>query len=1596
MLVLIAMILLAWLAIQTTPVQNWLVKQVTHRLSKSLGTTVRIKHVDFALFNKMLLEGTLVLDQHQDTLLYAGAVKVNINDWFFLKDEIDLTYIGLEDATINLRREDSVWNYRFIADYFRSPKTSTDTGTVNLNLKKVELSNIRLLQKDGWRGEDLALNLGTFTVDAEKFDLANKVIRIRDINLEEPEFTIYNYTGKRPDSLRPKLIKAAYDSGSLRWNTGGWDLAVQHLTIKDGNFKSDREVDREVYPNFDPSHINFADINGSFGNIRWVKDSITAKVNLATRERSGFEIKKLQANLKMHPQGMEFYDLDLRTPKSRLQNFYAMRYDSFDDMQSYVSKVRMEANFVDAVIHSDDIAYFAPSLEDWKKDIRVKGNISGSVDNLTARNMFIEAGKDTYLNGNVSLKGLPDVTKTYIDFEAKDFKTTYPDAVSVIPKLRNIDQPNLAGITYLKFKGSFTGFITDFVTYGTIQTNLGTIVSDVNMKFPENAATTYSGKINIDKFDIGRFLNVPQIGKLSFKGKVNGRGMSTTTVNAELDGIVQSFEFNGYPYQNVLVKGKVAKKLFNGEIISNDPNLDARLNGLIDFGKNIPEFDFDATIAKADLHKLNFTKDNIDFNGKFRFDFSGDNIDNFLGTARIYDAAVYKNGRKLSFDSLHLESQMMDNNKVITAVSNEFDAALVGEFSIKDLPESFRTFLSKYYPAYIQSRRVLEANENFSFVITTKKVDEYLQFVTDDLHGFNFSTITGRINTKENLLDLNAEIPQFNYKNIAFYNLMLKANGDLNKLGIESKIADIYFSDSLHFPGTVIAINSANDLSDLNITTSANQTLNSANVSAKVQTLPGGVNILFNESHFDVNGKNWTIEKNGELVLSESLISADGVKIYNGDQQISITTIPSDIGNTNDIKVELTKINIGDFTPFVVKSNRLEGLLTGTVDVIDPFGKMRVDVKADADQFLLDDDSIGKVQLEANFAKNSNEINFRALSDNKDYYFDVNGAYTLADSTSGDQLYINTDFFKDTRINLLKRYLSGVFNEIDGYTKGTLRITGPPDKLKYLGKLELHDGLLRVAYTNVLYHIPVASIDLQDGQIDFGNMTIKDDLDNTAQLTKAVLRHDNWKDMFFDFALNSNKLQVLATKNTGNDPFYGSVIAKVNMTLKGPMENMEMRVKGEPADTSNLYINMNTGKESGTADFLTWKVYGKEMQEQNTGQESNLNVMLDVTANNYANMYVILDELTGDVITATGHGNLQITAGTTSDFTISGRYEIDRGNYNFNFESFLHKPFKLREDVGNYISWAGDPGDATIRLEAEYEAENVRFGDLQPNTGGGASLFINDNIKKYRGKVLVVANLSEKLVRPKIAFKIELPPGSPLANDAGATFVLQTIQNDENELNKQVAFLIVLNSFGPISTQSQGSLANAAFEGIVVSTISGVLSNTLSNQFSSAFQKLFNDKSLQVNFNAQLYNGSNVLDNINRNGLNIDRTNLNFSLGYSLLDERLSFTFGSALDFGLTTQQVQATRNLQFLPDITAEWKIRPDGKLLLSFFYRDSYNYLSGVGARQNRSGAAISYRREFDRVSELWKGDKKKKPKAPVVTPDQVRADSTVVGAN
>jgi hypothetical protein len=324
---------------------------------------------------------------------------------------------------------------------------------------------------------------------------------------------------------------------------------------------------------------------------------------------------------------------------------------------------------------------------------------------------------------------------------------------------------------------------------------------------------------------------------------------------------------------------------------------------------------------------------------------------------------------------------------------------------------------------------------------------------------------------------------------------------------------------------------------------------------------------------------------------------------------------------------------------------------------------------------------------------------------------------------------------------------------------------------------------------------------------------------------------------------------------------------------------------------------------------------------------------------------------------------------------------IDRGNYNFSFQSFIKKPFVFMQGTENFIRWSGDPYDADINVQAIYEAENIQLSVLDEKSGQPNNAVYGSKAKSYLGPIWVVATLRDKLMHPTISFEIQIPPKSELRNDLYAQGKMDQINSDPGELNKQVAFLLVFNSFGPLSTNTNGAAltANEAVGGIFVSSISSYISGAMSSYFSTKFQQVFKDKSLRVNFNTAVYNGS-ALNPISTNDPNntaytYDRTNLNLSVIKSFMNERLTFTVGSAFDFGLTAQQASYAA-VQFLPNLTAEYKLTENGRVVLTFFYRDSYNYLNIGNHTMNSSGTSISYRRDFDKLDEIFK---KKKTVAP-----------------
>jgi hypothetical protein len=1550
LLTLLLLLITVWVLIQFTPVQNWLVKQTAKKLSAELQTEVTVKHVDFSLFKKMLLEGVLVKDHRKDTLVYIGRAGLNISNWFFLKQKATISNVQLENVTANLHRSDSVWNYQFLIDYFSSPASEKKKKEgVELKLEDLLLRNIHIVQKDEWRGETIEGRLLSLKLKPNLINFKQQVIDIDRLEADLPYFLISNYQGKRPPVKKKEDAEFHLTDSVVHWNTGAWVIKASSVFINDGEFRNEVFTNRAPDTYFDGMHIRFYNINAGFTNLVLKGDSLQTHVRLSAKERSGFEIKEMIADLLWHPSAMEFSKLNIETPKSRLSNFFALRFSNFNhDMGNFISHVVMDGNFVNSKIHTSDLAFFAPELKKWNDLVKIKGSIKGTVEHLKGKNIVLETGKQTLFEGDFVMDGLPDISNTFLDIDAKRFTTNYADASAIFPGLKTITKPALYKLNNLSFNGSFTGYLKDFVTYGTIKTNLGTVVSDINLKIPTGGQPIYSGKIKTERFELGTFLNEPLLGKIVMEGSLKGKGFNVNTLFAELDAKLHQIEINGYNYHNITSKGIVDHKKFDGALSINDTNLIMNLTGIIDLGKDTPVYRVNGNLYSANFKKLGFTKLNLFLSGDFDFDFRVKNIEDFMGTALMRNAVLMNGDQKLSFDSLYLSNRILGNGqKQLIVQSNEIDASITGNYNLVNLPDLTTGLLSNYFPAYIPAPKRKINDQDIEFNIQTKNISQFISLLDLPLSGFDNSSIIGNINIRKNLFNLNTNIPSFEYKGVLFDNVTITGVSNFNQLLLKGSIERVLFNDSLNLPNTNFTVAAANDTGFVSLTTSASQTLKDANLNAHFKASRDGFTINFEPSTLLLNEKKWTIEDNSGFFIGKQKIYSEGVRLTSGSEELFVYTHPSETGNDNDIVVELRRVEAGDILPYFLTDPRLEGSITGRVDIMNPFGKIQADGRFSAERFRFNNDSVGLVTLSANYNSVNGEINYDVESDNLNHHFKAKGSTNIKNLED-----ITTDHvivFENQSLKILEPYLSVIMSNLKGTGSGTVRVKGKGEAPELIGNIRLNKTSFLLDYTKCRYIIEDGSvIGFKEGQIDFGTIQLKDTTGRTAKFS-GKLYHRFFRNMAFDMQFSANDaakgLLVLNTTKKDNTLFYGTVIANARGSITGPSENMKIRLFGEPTDSSKLYIPTSDSRVTGTADFIVFRKYGTEMQiESKVKETSSLSVDLDVRANPLAKVFLILDEITNDIIEGQGNGNINLKVGTNESTTMTGNFEITKGRYTFNWQRLFKRPFLI--DKGS-ITWNGDPYNASINIDANYVVEDAT---LLPEYASGCS--------NARSNILVVSNLSNTLKDIVIKFRFELPLGHPCRNNPLTKNAFEQLKNNPDELNRQVISLMLVGTF--ISSNSKSSFGGATIGNSFLTSAAGTLSEFVAQQIASGLNAAFDNipglKDLKldpyITFSPGLISGAES-ENLGFGGTG------RFGFTKRVLKGKILIKAGGSLLLA-TTQANLGQNNNQLTPDISIEWLLTPDGKLRLIGFYRTIFD----AQRRNDRTGISFSYIKEFDKL--------------------------------
>lgn len=1543
----VGLFLLAYLLLLVPAVQNRLATTLAKKFSSSIGTEVKLGRVRFSLFDKLDIQEILVKDQNKDTLFYTASLKLRISDLVFSNSSPVIKFLGLSDTKIYFsRKESSKWNYAFIEAYMNSNSNGSKKQN-SFDIQKIDFTNLKFVQTDRWAGQNINFNANNVLANIRS--IKKDSFLIDQVILNKPTYIIQSYKGIGPIV---KTITQKRNKDEYYFNPGNLYVSANELQVIHGKFWIETGFNSPMNY-FDVDHIRMNDINADLKNIFFNKDTILAKVNLSVKEQSGFEIKKLLTNFKLTPEIMEFSALHLVTNNSVIENYYAMEYHELgDDFKNYIQRVNMKAHLVNAAIATDDIAYFTPTMSSFHKKLTTSFHFNGTVANFQTKDFYAKYNTSN-VYGSFSMQGIPDMRNTLINFSNVVASTNYRDLANWLPNLKQTTNINIDSINNLHFNGDFKGTFYDFVTKGKIEFPLGSIATEIRLKFPENKEPTYDGSITTHHLNIGKILNAPTLGLLNFKGTIAGSSFNIDNLKTNIKGAIDSIDFNKYTYTNISTNGLFQKRSFNGMLSVKDPNISLISNLELIFKQGKPKINAIGDLLYANLGKLHLANNNTQLTGLIDINFEGDSIDNFIGYAKFYNGKLKSPTTEVNFDSLSIQSSIVNGEKKLSISSDDIQASIIGKFNILHLPASVQYFMQRYLPTYIPAPKNTASNQVFKIQLKTNYFEPYIRLFDKSFSGFNNISLSGSINTQNQSINLKGKFPYASWNAYSIKGGDISGYGSKDSLHLFLTAGSINLTDTTSYSDAKITIHSSKDISTINMVGVSKSALEKIDLNTLVHTYSDGISIKWDPSYFILNQKKWTINPNGILVLRKSNINATNFKFTQGLQEFVFSNSTTE---KNGIQLELKNIILGDFTKLFFDYPKLEGLTDGKIQFKNILNDFEFSSDLKIKQFQFNNDSIGLAQLKLGYQSSTGIVPFQLNCPNTTYNLSAQGNYSIKDSTNPLDA---TLYLKHSKFSLVQQFIGGVLTNLEGSADGQIHFGGRIENPFLLGNATITNSSFKVDYTKVNYYIDSSTIRFTDEGIDFGTVALRDAMNRPA-IFKGKILNQGFAHLVYDMEMSSPKIELLRTDPLDNSNFYGHAVGKASMTIKGPEENIKMYINADVNDSSHIYLPNSTSKESGKSDFILFKKFGKTAIKSADIPTYNLVVDLDVKANNKTQIDVIMDELSGDVIKAVGNGRLKIRAGNIEPLTIRGKYNIESGKYDFNFQSLIKKPFELIPEAGNYIEWTGNPFQANIHIDARYTAERVSLNELV-----GTANFSNA-VRTYRGNVYVVAALRNKLAQPDIRFSLAFPQGNPISSDNEFSQFISRLERDDNEILKQVSFLIVFNSFAPAGFSNANTSNAYTVTSIGINTISHLLTKEINKTITNLLNKVTGDKSLRFDVGSSVYNSANLLDptgaGIAINANKIDRQRVNLKLGRSFLNDKIIVNVGGDLDFNVQNSTTIQNGNFQWLPDINIEFILTEDRKLRAILFNRNSLDINGSSLGRRNRQGVSISYRKDFD----------------------------------
>ena len=1255
----------------------------------------------------------------------------------------------------------------------------------------------------------------------------------------------------------------------------------------------------------------------------------------------------------------EWSDLDIP--------YYAMRYSRIKDFQDYINRIDMTLKLRRSTLAMKTIAAYSGVFGDCPVvfDIR-KGLGYGPVNDLHVRDLeFTDRYSGTaadldFVMTNLILTDMePEIAAEvrYLDFTSRSLT----DLIGAFAPDAGIDISAFAKDVKARYSGSASGWLTHLRTDGALTTNYGDLMVNASTSridtIPDNRnAFSFDGKLTLDNADLGQFMNMDALGRTSMTITAAG-DFNREVTRARVDTFkIDNIKFLDYTYTGIRGRGTFDDGVFDANIVSSDPNANILFSGRVSTKKSSRGYYFargNLNLANLDLEETGLDKrgGGSAVRGNITANAALDTLGNIFGTISgqnfryITDEASNDIGNfVLSFNDMSERGETGAANHKMVLWSPRFGRASYSSgIPVTKFPDFLReAVLNKYLPS-LTGDDDTGGHEGQSFTIDVNLEDTraLLSPLKKDIYINSGSKMKFAMSKAGNL-DASVESENIRIGDVRIKGIEIKGSESAKSLRLRTVNPITVTLPDMQISGVELSSSLMRD--SLTLDASA---LSTRIESAKLSLGAGfyrdesdslAIRGRMGDSQLVFNGQAWSFRRGTIDYHTIGNLFIDGMGLYLGDQTLDVEGSMSN-KEPAEMMLTLKGFDLSMVNNFLSEDAIVEigGLLSGEALYRTPLeSNAGLDIALVCPDLTLDGASIGRVTMDASMDDEyDNRISFSAA------HFSPAGIEDMRIRRDESHFDLNSKNLKATMslIKLDPGLLQPLLEEAVKFGKGSIDGKLCVDYTVGADKIDLSRTYLTLVDTLTI--IPTGVRYALGGDIrgdrqglDIREINIKDFHRGSATINGRV----------DDLKAKLSSLEVISDKGNAN-MFSGQLYVGGDVSLLSE-EDKVMRLVADLATTRSGNLTVSLGgmakQESATLTFLPPPSDEEEEEEEakkpkqvvkaaeQVLEEEGVRLLADVsiTTTPQVKLSAEIDASGDNVVTVGGNGTVKITYDSrTEELTLGGDYNISEGRFKLSAAGIFSKDFDIAD--GSSVRFAGDLMDTELDITATNTVK-ASVGTLISDTTSVST----------RRDVICGISVSDRLRNPQLKFSVDVPDLDPTTEA-----LVRSELNTEDKVQKQFLALVATGSFLP---GDQSGVNNQFGSGVILNNLTAIASG----QISSLLQRAGIPVDLGVNY-TQNEAGNDIVD---------------LNLSTQFFDNRV------IVNGSVGNRQYSTTSDDNLVGDIDVEIKMDKSGRLRAKLFSHSADDYTNYLDNSQ-RSGAGISYQREFDNLWDFFKGIFKKK---------------------